>query len=287
MGVIFSGEFRLFNRELWEGLCGFTAAGSYPKLPCPYCNSENLLIDVDSLQTRGLSGAALQSYIDNFQFKNLKEAIGGDNNWVKLLAGLVDVADSVQYSPSQFVAFFKCSMCCESVSSIGIAKTPRDNSKGYLQIKVESFSPPVSMFPLNTITPKSINEELLGAFCYFHSDASSSGNKLRRAIEKLCKELGFNYGVLHRNIEAMSKIYPQEASWLEPLKLVGNEAAHADGIYQSDLLDSFQVFEVVLDIFRRKEVEYKTAKTVEKLEKRFKKNITNQASGTPKGGAPS
>ena len=273
----------MFNRELWEGLCGFTAADSYPKLPCPYCNGDHLLIDLDSLQTRGLSGAALKSYIENFQFKNLKEAINVDNNWLKLLAGLVDVADSVQYYPSQFIAFFKCSMCHESISSIGIAKTPRESSKGYLQIKVESFSPPVSMFPLNTITPKPINEELLGAFCYFHSDTSSSGNKLRRAIEKLCKELGFDNATLHRNIEAMSKVYSQEASWLEPLKLVGNEATHADGINQSDLLDSFQVFEVVLDIFRRKEVESKTAKTVEKLEKRFKKNITSQASETPKG----
>ncbi|TOL40633.1 hypothetical protein CGH98_24360, partial [Vibrio parahaemolyticus] len=63
----------------------------------------------------------------------------------------------------------------------------------------------------------------------------------------------------------MAKEFPQEARWLESLKLVGNEATHADRVSEDDLLDSYKVFEVVLDIFRRKQLDPEIDSTVLKL----------------------
>jgi Domain of unknown function (DUF4145) len=261
----------LFNKEIWGGLSEVTSVGNHPQIPCPYCDSNNLSIDKSSLTFRKLSGAALKTYLNKLTTNNLNNVKEEDNNWIKFFAGLTDVADMMMHEPSQFIAFFKCSMCSESVSSTGIAKLPRKDSKGIVQIKVEYFNPPIPIFPLSSITPKNINEELLASFNLFHTDICSAGNRLRRAIEKLCIELGFNVGNLHRNIEAMASDYPEESKWLDSLKLVGNEATHSDGVNESDLLDSFQVFEVVLDVFRRKEIKENTLKAVAKIDKKFKK----------------
>lgn len=261
----------MFNRKVWEDLSSMISVSRYPSLPCPYCDSNNLKIDKESIKKRKLSGTALTSYMDKFHYANLKSVKNEESDWLKLFAGIIEVVDSVQFIPTQFIAFFKCSMCNESVSATGVAKEPTKDSNRSTEIKVENFSPPIPMFPLRPLTPKSINEELLGTFSHYHSDIFSSGNKLRRAMEKLCEELGFTGTNLHRKIEAMAKEYPQEAKWLEPLKLVGNEATHSNGINESDLLDSLLVFEVVLDIFRRKHVESKVAQTVAKLEQKFKK----------------
>lgn len=261
----------MLKKEIWEKLSGVTLLESYPQLPCPYCDNDTLAIDESSLSIRKLSNTALKTYLNKLTTNNLENLDSEDSNWLKFFAGLADVADSMTFEPSQFVAFFRCSMCDESVSSTGIAKLPRKDSSRLLQIKVEYFNPAIPIFPLSTTTPKTINEELLASFNLFHSDNCSSGNRLRRAIEKLCVELGFNVGNLHRNIEAMAKKFPEEAGWLESLKLVGNEATHSDGVNESDLLNSFQVFEVVLDIFRRKKIKSQTLKTVAKIDSKFKK----------------
>ncbi|MDO6501207.1 DUF4145 domain-containing protein [Photobacterium sanguinicancri] len=266
----------MFNKYTWEKISELIPIGSYPKLPCPYCNSDTLEIDESSLLVRKLSGVALSSYIDKFKSSDLVSVTKDDHAFMKVIAVLGAIADSTMHDPSQFLAFFKCSMCNENVSSIGIAKVPKSDTSGIIQIKVENFNPPIPMFQLNSVTPKSINEELISSFSHFHADTCSSGNRLRRAMEKLCKELGCYQGNLHRSIQALSKEYPQEAKWLEPLKLVGNEATHADGVTESDLLDSFHVFEVVLDIFRRREIEASVNSTVARLENKFK-NITKQS----------
>lgn len=261
----------MFKREIWEKLSGVTLLESYPQLPCPFCDNNTLTIDKSSLSIRKLSNTTLKTYLNKLTTSNLESLDIEDSNWLKFFAGLADAADLMTYEPSQFIAFFKCSMCNESVSSTGIAKSPRKDSSNLLQIKVEYFNPPIPIFPLSSITPKIINEELLASFNLFHSDSCSSGNRLRRAIEKLCDELGFNVGNLHRNIEAMAKEFPEESNWLNSLKLVGNEATHSDGVNESDLLNSFQVFEVVLDVFRRKEIRTQTLKTVAKIDKKFRK----------------
>ncbi|HAS6359609.1 TPA: DUF4145 domain-containing protein [Vibrio vulnificus] len=262
----------MFKKEFWSKLSELQPLGNYPALPCPYCNSLNLEPDVESFSARGLSGRAGKAYVEKFRDNDLLDLVKDeDNNFLKLAATFITIANEAGYSPYQFIAFFKCKMCNESVSATGFAKIPNDKTNRIRQIKVESFNPPVSLFPLNSTTPNSVNEELLSSFNHYFSDTCSAGNRLRRAIEKLCAELGFSQGNLHRRIQSMAKEFPQEARWLESLKLVGNEATHADRVSEDDLLDSYKVFEVVLDIFRRKQLDPEIDSTVLKLENKYKK----------------
>lgn len=260
----------MFDRSLWEKLSRFNSIDNFPSLPCPYCHSSVLRINEETICFKSLSGESLKSFIDKFSPSNFKKS-GGGSDFVKFLAIIVDISEAVNYSSSQFIAFFDCALCCGSVSSLGVARTPVKTAAERAQLKVECFNPPIPMFPLNETTPKKINEELLGAFRHFHSDVNSAGNKLRRAMEQLCVELGYNESNLHRNITAMAKDYPEESKWLGSLKLVGNEATHSNGVVESDILDFLQVFDVVLDIFRRKEASIKMQQTLERIDEKFKK----------------
>ena len=232
----------------------------------------NLKLDSESFTARKLSWQARRAYQEQFKDNELMDfATKEDNSFLKIAALILTVADGATYQPSQFIAFFKCSMCNESVSATGLAKIPKNDTSSR-QIKVENFNPPVPLFPLSDTTPSSINEELLSSFNHFFSDTCSSGNRLRRAVEKLCLELGYIRGRhLYHNIEAMAEEYPQEARWLQSLRLVGNEATHADQVTEDDLLDSYKVFEVVLDIFRRKYIEPEIEKVAIQLHDKHKK----------------
>lgn len=262
----------MFNKQLWGDVSKLHILESYPALPCPYCKSMNLKLDIDSFTARKLSLQARKAYEEQFKDHELIDfANKTDNSILKTVAFAIKVAEGTMYQPSQFIAFFKCSMCKENVSSTGLAKIP-NNDTSVRQIKVESFNPPLPLFPLTDTTPNSINEELLSSFNHFFSDTCSSGNRLRRAVEKLCIELGYTQKRnLYENIEAMADEFPQEARWLQSLRLVGNEATHADKITEDDLLDSYKVFEVVLDIFRRKHIEPEIEQVALQLQDKFKK----------------
>jgi len=262
----------MFNKQLWANVSKLNFLESYPALPCPYCKSMNLKLDTESFTARKLSWQARRAYQEQFKDNELMDfANKEDNSFFKLAALVLTAADGAMYQPSQFIAFFKCGMCNENVSSTGLAKIP-NNDTSVRQIKVESFNPPLPLFPLSETTPTSINEELLSSFNHFFSDTCSSGNRLRRAVEKLCLELGYTQERnLYQNIEAMADEFPLEARWLQSLRLVGNEATHADKITEDDLLDSYKVFEVVLDIFRRKHIEPEIEKVALQLQDKFKK----------------
>ncbi|RWX52721.1 DUF4145 domain-containing protein [Photobacterium chitinilyticum] len=259
----------MFRKRTWESLINFHNVKLYPKLPCPYCGSNTLHLDLDSAQFKPLSNAAYKSYLDKVGlFDDIKKELE-ENVFFGLLSSIEKISEQKNYSGAQFTAFFSCELCSESVSSVGMAQLSIDGIVEKNNIKVEFFNPPIPMFKLESSTPVTINEELLKAFNYFHSDISSSGSKLRRAMEKLCNESGCTERNLNRNIQEFAKLYPQEGRWLKSLKLVGNEATHSDGVSEQDILDSFEIFEVVLDIFRRKQIEDKINKTVLLLESRY------------------
>ncbi len=265
-------EETLLEKSLWLGLTDFTPLNSYPALPCPFCRSKQLKPNLDSILYRSLSKNAVQEYISRLPQKGYGDFNGGGFD---ILLALTDayfkIKDLVEYGFQQFTCFFDCSMCKESVSALGVAKVPVDGSPEKISIKAEFFNPPIHLFEIDTTTPSSVANELLSTFSYFYCDINSSGNKLRRALERFCTELGYSEKNLHRNIEAFTKDTPLEGSWLQSLKLVGNEATHADGVTAEDLLDALSVFEVVLDIFRRRKIDPEMSETVKRLNKQFQK----------------
>ena len=259
----------MLDESLWLKIIKFAPITSYPKLPCPYCGSHDLEIMSDAFQFKELSLKAIDRYLKKFDTKTVPNFENDDHVLIKIIDTLAYGFDRFTHSVHQCVGFFKCATCEEHVSAAGVVKRHNEGKLGD-QIKIETFSPPIPMFPLQNTTPSIINEELLGSFGYFHSDTCSSGNKLRRSIERLCDELGYT-GRLHRKLQDMSKDYPQEARWLNSLKLLGNEATHADNIDEKDLLMGYKVLEVVLDIFRRKIIDPQVERAVNQLNKKFEK----------------
>lgn len=265
----------MFKIGLWKSLIDFTNIQTYPTLPCPYCNSIALKIDECSFQSRDASGFKWDALRSPSEKKMTSQLLGGTDG-EKLLGFVCAVAatlDLTNYTPSKFVTFFHCDDCHKDVSALGTAKIPNFRSPKNVKesIKVECFNPPIPMFPLQETTPINVNNELMQAFSHFHSDLTASGGKIRRAIEQLCNELGYKEKTLHKSIEKMQEDYPIEATWLYSLKLVGNEATHADGIEEEDLLHAIEIFEGILDIFRRRHLVAKTNQTVLKIDSKFKK----------------
>ncbi len=180
------------------------------------------------------------------------------------------------YHFCKFTAFMVCGHCGDNVAVTGLSQEHKKKTVNESQLpalfKVDHFSVPIPMFNIHSLVPVSIQFELLGAFSYFHVDTSSSANKLRRAIEKFCSELGMEGSNLGRQIEQLKRSHPVEAGLLNTLRLVGNEGTHSDGVHEDDLLMAFDIVEEVLTIFPRldklKQLEKPQAILSEKFDKK-------------------
>ncbi|MDQ3060152.1 MAG: DUF4145 domain-containing protein [Pseudomonadota bacterium] len=266
----------MFAKDLWVSIVDFKSLDAYPKLPCPFCNAKKLSLDPDVLQFRN-SPPNKGNVIVSREDKEIQKSflnIYRESKFFGVLYGIAVIGDKNKTSLKKFTAFFTCEECGGNVSAAGTAKIPNENLGNNLgaSIKVEYFSPPVPMFDVSKYTPDPIAQEVLQAFNHFHCDLTGSGAKIRRAMEKLCKELGFVGKSLHHSIEAMGVIYPTQANWLKSLKLLGNEASHADGVEEADLLKAFQILEAVLDLFRQRVIERSINELLPELDEKFRKS---------------
>ncbi|MCG9769315.1 DUF4145 domain-containing protein [Pseudoalteromonas piscicida] len=255
--------------NLWKGISDFVAIDKYPTLPCPHCNKHSLILDRDSVQTRVAPEKVLldanrkyrgekQKQQQSSQ-KNLETIRKSNGTWLPIIATVFsayqDSVAAINGTPFLFSGFFKCNECEHHVSATGILLKP---VKGFSDvekiphIKVDNFSPTVPVFPLSGNTPKVIGEELFDAFKHFHFDPPSSASKLRRAIEKFCDDMQVEGSNLNRKVQNLAKTHPEEAAYLEPLKLVGNEGTHGSNVEELDLLYAFQMFQFVLELYDRK-----------------------------------
>lgn len=260
-------------REIFEEIIGFKGLTSYPSLPCPYCGEKHLNIDMDSIHYKIVNLEDASKIIK----KEREESISSvaetfeESKFLGILHGVLEVTERIFERPAKFISFFQCDNCSKTVSATGTMKIDKEENINTADIKVEYFSPPIPIMQLSTNLPIEISEELVQAFNHFHSDLTSSGAKLRRAIEKMCFDLDYREKNLHFSITAMSKDYPTEAQFLDSLKLVGNEATHADEIDEHDLLDAFEVMDYVHRLYdRKKELELANMRAL-KLQEKFNK----------------
>ncbi|MCK8118505.1 DUF4145 domain-containing protein [Pseudoalteromonas sp. 2CM37A] len=255
--------------ELWKRISGFANLDNYPKLPCPHCNKLALKLDKESIQTRPTSEKSL--LLSSRKFRSEKETrrveleasqeviSKSDGFWLPLIGAIATVysdhIDPINGDTYLFNSFLSCSECKKSTTASGVLLESSNSfdtkAKKTKQIKIDHFSPTVPIFPLSINTPKEISEELFDAFKHFHFDPPSSASKLRRAIEKFCKDMKVEGSNLNRMIQNLAKTRPEEASYLEPLKLVGNEGTHKSDVTELDLLYAFQMFQFVLELYDR------------------------------------
>lgn len=264
-----------FNKQFWARLVDLHPLDTYPALPCPYCGQQKLTIDSISLSFRDLPwGARDKTLLRSLEAKRREVSeIFKENEFLGLLFGVGTLVDFVNYQPAKFSGFFECEECGGSVAVAGTAMrstSSRQKSAGP-KLRVEYFSPPVPMFNIDPATPEPVVAEVLQAFQHFHSDPTASGAKIRRAMEKVCEALGYKKRTLHESIEALSQEHPLEAKWLRTLKLVGNEASHADRVAEEDLLASFQVLKAVLDVFRRNSMAADIDRALPAIESKYKR----------------
>ena len=243
--------------------------------------SNNLSIDQGSISYRKAPCAETSALIAKEATNHLEgvSALLNRSVFLGVLAGIATLALSKPKEPAKFICFFRCKKCEGDVSATGTSQYPIDklnnNPNEEPLLKIEYFSPPVPIFEISSTVPTSVKDETLQAFNHFHSDICSSGAKLRRSIEKLCSELGFNEKSLHFSISEMAKTFPTEAKLLHSLKLLGNEATHSDSVKEEDLLDAFEVQEFVLGLFNRVEAQKQVENKANKLMLKFDRHAIN------------
>lgn len=278
------------NTDKWKSILGFVALDKYPNLPCPYCHQDTLNIDESSIVSRSVSEnykkiasrhfhlAQNKKQEDMLEQSQLMKDMWKSDSLIGMFgAAAVFINEVVKpsYHFCKFTAFMSCASCDDNVSVIGLSqehtkKTPNEKQLPPIY-KIEQFSIPVPMFEISPAVPVSIQLELLGAFNYFHIDTNLSASKLRRAIEKFCSELGMKPNNLGRQIKELETKYPTEASFLNTLRLVGNEGTHSDNVNEDDLLLAFDIVEEVLAIFPRLEKLERLKAPQAQLEDKFDK----------------
>ena len=237
--------------------------------------SKSLVIDSGSINYRKVALHEKTTFITKEMNSELQRYsdISKQNTFLGVLLSVGAAISSMQKEYSKFICFFKCKSCGGDVSVAGTSQHPlggkHNASTENPLLKVEYFSPPVPIFVVDQRVPLPVKNEVLQSFNHFHSDICTSGAKLRRSIEKLCSELGFNEKNLHSSITAMGAQFPREAELLHSLKLLGNEATHADSVNEEDLLNAFEVQEYVLGMFERIEAERQADEKAKNLKIKF------------------
>ncbi|MEH6650606.1 MAG: DUF4145 domain-containing protein [Motiliproteus sp.] len=176
-----------------------------------------------------------------------------------LLVGALAISSEINEvirTLGQCISFLECQQCQGVVSAVGLAKlhhrTAADKVQKPTQVKFEYFTPTIPMMGVSDNVPDNIKSELFDSFKHFHFDPPSAASKLRRAIEKFCDDQGAQGNNLHRQIIDLKQTNPEEAQYLEALKLVGNEGTHSDGVDEQDLLQAFKMFQYVLELYDRR-----------------------------------
>lgn len=199
------------------------------------------------------------------------------NNLWGLLLGIAEGIVEINKDLIKFSGFFECSNCDKTVSVAGtgtIIRPIADEADSFVptpDIKVEYFSPPIPIFALSTHLPDRVKAELLHAFNHYHSDLTSSGIKVRKALELLCQELGYEAKNLYEYTRKFDAEFPQYQNLLSSMRLLGNEAAHGDNVKREDLLDAFEIFSLIQNAFRDRESRNNALKTAQKLNSKYKK----------------
>jgi len=275
------------NINLWKEIVSFAELKKYPQLPCPHCFNIKLTLDETSIQKRTISKEILEKNSRKYREqknvneqkskKQIEQLDSADGFWQKLIAyagsAYIDMIDPLNGKQFLFNSFFTCESCNANVTATGVYLQPLKLSEQSPvkspMIKVDHFSPTIPIIQISKNVPYKIHTELYGAFKHFHFDPLSAASKLRRAIEQFCVDFELKGKNLHQKICSLKEKYPEEAEYLEALKLIGNEGTHDHGVSEIDLLHAFEIVQFVLEIYDRKARYKETQSNYEQLIGKF------------------
>jgi hypothetical protein len=107
-------------------------------------------------------------------------------------------------------------------------------------------------------TPEGIRTHLVTSFSLFWIDFASCVTRIRAAIEEMLNERSIPSTTinvsgtharltLNKRIDLFKTNDPENASYLEALRFLGNIGAHEANIDREKVLDAYQIFETVLE----------------------------------------
>lgn len=211
-----------------------------PNWPCPRCFRGHLLLDEGSLQTKE-TGPSIRSRNDH-------------PDW------------DPQMIEERFAGLLVCNYArCGEVSAIygssGVDESVEQDYDGSWQQKWVVMRKPqgISPAPIPIRMPKELPEEiacrLKEASGLIWQAPEAAGNQLRQAVESLMDDRRVRKTEvsdrkrrlsLHRRIKEFEKADPNNAELLLAIKWLGNSGSHPSGLSRKDVLDAFDMIELVM-----------------------------------------
>ncbi|WP_173208243.1 DUF4145 domain-containing protein [Sphingopyxis sp. BSNA05] len=167
----------------------------------------------------------------------------------------------LEWIEKRFVGLLECSMpVCKELVAVG-----GSSSIDYYQIgeneyvddtyyRVESLHPAPIPISCPEETPAPVEESIREASSLFWQSPESTANKIRQAVENLMNVHGIdskdgkgNHVNLHVRIEQFSITDALNGEVLLATKWLGNSGSHVGGISREEVLDAFDMIELVLE----------------------------------------
>ncbi len=250
------------NRESW--LFGFQEE-RFPNWPCPRC-----------------SDGVLRPVRKTFHY--WESAASHEAGRSFFIASQIDFDDNemlgMELSKYRYSVLLKCNNCKEYVSSCGSGNVSDDFFSELNDTVLtdffypEYFYPALKIFPIHEKCPKQVASQIESSFKLFFADPSASANYIRKAVDEILtskkvKRYAINKNKkrvpinLHNRIIEFEKSNPETAKKLFAIKWLGNEGSHSDKLTKNDVLDAYEILEIIIDdiyIGRRKLIEKKISK---------------------------
>jgi hypothetical protein len=227
------------NRRLWK-----QPFYEYriPAWQCPTCFSGLLVLRENSFQ-----------FAQTTESKNAQpEEDWGDRDWITYtFSAILDCSNKA------------CKECVTTCGQGGISEDYSPVEDGSYDLTYtkwftpEYFFPPLVIFPVPRHCPQSVADETKASFRLFFCDQASASNHIRKAVENLMTEQGIKRFdtkngqrvavPLHRRIDLYSNRNRDIAELLMAIKWIGNAGSHAGEINKDDVLDAYEILEIVLD----------------------------------------
>lgn len=204
---------------------------SFPVFRCPTCCKGVLRIDEESLLVRE----------PTFSQSRRNEE------------GHYDPLDGCYRFQVQFIC--NRASCKEIVSLIGDSRIDVDvDHQGEAELlqyyRPRAFFPAPVLIALPKSTPQKVAGLIKAASSVAWSDFNAAANRLRVCAEVLLDELGVSredFDTLNKRIKRLGQAFQEHNELLTALRYVGNVGSHGEEVTRQVLINSFQLFEHMLE----------------------------------------
>ncbi len=233
--------------------------GNPPQWRCPTCGT-----------------GVLSPIVDSFVFEETKDSTHAHKH----------EAWEPEWIEYVYSCQLKCSnpACEEKIFSIGDGTVDSyvDDDNGQKLVYCDYFRPKfflpnLKIFTIVKNTPADIKESIEESFKLFFASPPAAGNQLRIALVRLLDNLKIqkitnkkgrrSLLTTHARIDKLPKKYAKFQNLFYAIKWLGNNGSHSQELNMDDIMDAYDIFEIVLDeIFDKKTL------TLEKTVARINKN---------------